>query len=633
MVYRERLCKQLPEQSVDLMDKGMLKDQVILQIDQALDRMAEIADRPPVRLEYARDEKFGDYACTVAMDKDFRTVYSIQNPEYKTPRKFAESLRAELSQAVPAFFESIEIAGPGFINLRVAAAVLRSQTQRARLLLSDYGKSEKKNPRKIIFEFVSANPTGPLNIVSARAAALGDSCCNLMEATGDEVFREFYVNDYGNQVDLLGISCLVRLLEIDGFILRFVRRDADGKFVQKADQYEYTDAPGLCFPAGGYHGQYIIDATKFVSAQHAELKPDSNQIIELKKISDSQVYDSDAKYIEIVGLSSLASRLGTLVLEYFQASQRTDLERFRVKFNNFYKESQLHDAGAVLKVRQKLKKYIFEKKGKEFFQSTAFGDDKDRVIVRDDGRPTYLLADIAYHADKMARGFDKIYNIWGPDHHGYIARLSGAMQAMGYPDDSFDVLIAQQVRLLNQGEEIRMSKRAGQMVTMAELLDDIPVDVVRYYFVMRSFESHLDFDLAEARDTSDKNPYYYVGYAHARICNIIKRVAEDRNIDISGDATQSIDFELTTERRRLLWLVARFPEEVVEAAASLEPHRLVGYLYQLAQALARFYSRRENRVLEQDDANAKALLAMLDAVAITLRNGLSLLGMQAPEKM
>lgn len=598
----------------------------------AINSIGTIENPPPVKLEYARDEKFGDYACTVAMDKEWRESISRVDNSFNNPRKFAEAILSSL-RTLPEFettFEDAQIAGPGFINLRIANPFLFAWNKTASNAKETYGKTEKEKRRNIIFEFVSANPTGPLNIVSARSAALGDSCCNLLEAAGESVSREYYVNDYGNQVILLGHSCLLRRLESHGVTLKFSTKTETGETV-------YPSGPGLRFPAEGYHGEYLIDITAEVAKKNRDLNVSEEAIKKAKALETADSSDP----IRQLGLESLAESYGKSVTEHFLETHKRDLERFRVKFDNFFSERSLHEAGAVMNVRKSLKEHLYtDEDGKEYFRSTDYGDDKDRVIVREDGRPTYLLADIAYHHTKIERKYTDIINIWGPDHHGYISRLSGAVAAMGYDPERFSILIAQQVNLLDGGEPVVMSKRTGKFITMETLLEEIPIDVSRYFFVMRSFEAHLDFDFNDAKDTTEKNPYYYVAYAHARIRSIFRKAAERGIIDDSIAEDPSLlanenpaPFQNTPERRRLLWLVARFPEEVSDAAESLEPHRLINYLYSIATALSKFYAPAENRIIEQTREEAISLLVVLHAVSLCIKNGLKLLGMEAPERM
>lgn len=631
----------------------MLKNRVRSAIEAAIDSAVELnlgpkPDRPEVRVEYARDEKFGDYACTIAMDRNFRDLYAADHPEFKNPRNFAGALADALRDHADCreIFASVEIAGPGFLNLTLTPQILFEYARVAAVDPVNYGRSSQKEPRKILFEFVSANPTGPLNVVSARAAALGDSCCRLLAAAGEDVTAEYYVNDYGNQVNLLGESCLLRYLESQKIPVKFFEKGAATQDDQQGAGF-YPNAPGLPFPSGGYHGEYIKDVVTGIVAADATLKPSAESLTILKELA--QRSDVPENFLnagaDLASLVELAGRFGRAAISYFLETQQSDLEKFRVSFSNFFRESTLHESGAVLAAREKLGEHVYESEDKKtFFRSTDFGDDKDRVIIRDDGRPTYLLADIAYHRTKIERGFTHVYNIWGPDHHGYIARLAGAMRAMNFPEDNFRVLIAQQVKLLENKQPIKMSKRAGQIISMAELIEGIPIDVSRYFFVMRTFDSHLDFDLAEARDQSEKNPYYYVAYAHARVRSIFHeatsrglaalpgRPAGDAEADVVWSAA-SADTELTAERRRLLVYCARFTEEIHDAGISMEPHRVATYLYALATALSQFYGQKENKVIDQTPEGAAVLLGILQTVATCLKNGLALLGMEAPDRM
>ncbi|MCR9142535.1 MAG: arginine--tRNA ligase [bacterium] len=630
----------------------MLKNRVRSAIEAALDNATDLhlgprPDRPDVRVEYARDEKFGDYACTIAMDRNFRDLYAADHPEFKNPRNFAGALAQALRNDPDCreIFAAVDVAGPGFLNLTLTPRVLFEYARLAAVQSGEYGRSTREHPRKILFEFVSANPTGPLNVVSARAAALGDACCRLLAAAGEDVTAEYYVNDHGNQVNLLGESCLMRYLALKGIPLKFFEKSDGGDDPNIKGAYPAT--PGLPFPSGGYHGEYIKDVVGKIAEEHSDLQPSAEHLAKLAAAAEGSDVPEDFLHSDpaFAGLPDLAARFGRAAIAYFLESQQADLKRFRVDFANFFRESTLHESGAVLAARDQLGDHVYKSDdGKTFFRSTDFGDDKDRVIVRDDGRPTYLLADIAYHRTKIERGFSHIYNIWGPDHHGYIARLAGAMRAMDFPEENFRVLIAQQVKLLENKQPIKMSKRAGQIISMAELIDDIPIDVSRYFFVMRTFDSHLDFDLAEARDESDKNPYYYVAYAHARIQSIFRETTARKLASLpavaAGDAAADATWaaateqtELTAERRRLLVSCARFTEEIHDAALAMEPHRVTTYLYSLATALSQFYGQKENKVIDQTPEGAAALLGILQAVGVCLKNGLALLGMIAPDRM
>ncbi len=613
-----------------------------------------------IRVERSREEKLGDYACTSAMDKKLRELFNIKNPrdfaslwvekikQFKINKKEIELFKEE--KLFPEYlqfediFEEVNIAGSGFINIFVSKKILVYYLIKAIQEKENYGNQKKENPRKIIFEFVSANPTGPLNIVSARAAALGDSCCNLLEAIGEKVFREYYVNDYGNQVELLGLSFFLRLLEKNGIPLKFSMKE-NNKIV-------YPEKEGIPFPSEAYHGEYIISALEEILKSRSIIIPEE-EILKLKEISKNKfLKEEDLYQILTEPLKSIIDSLSRYAIEYFLDTHKKDLEKFRVKFDNFFLESSLHQSGKVLDIVNFLKEYIYKKDNKVFFKSTYFGDDQDRVIIRENGKPTYLLADIAYHKNKIDRGFTNLINIWGPDHHGYIARLKGAVKALGFPVENFNILIAQQVTLLEDGKPIVMSKRAGKIIQMKELLEEVPTDVARYFFVMRSFDAHLDFDLNEAKDTSEKNPYYYVAYAHARIQSIFKKIEEDKIFSFTQEDLYKLNsleitnifqkYPVTYKKmvseqndfhRNLMLNIARFLEEVYESAIRYEPHRLISFLYETAIYLSKFYSLKENKIIEQNEEYAKVLLLILSGVKICLKKGLNLLGMHAPDRM
>ncbi|TFH43489.1 MAG: arginine--tRNA ligase, partial [Chrysiogenales bacterium] len=415
------------------------------------------------KVEYPRDPKFGDYATPFALES----------------AKLIKRSPMEIGAVIARYMESdprvgkVEVVKPGFINLFIEEDYLFKNMKEIIRQGRDYGRAVKEKPLRVNIEFVSANPTGPLNIVSARAAAVGDTIANLLEFTGDIVDREFYVNDFGNQVDLLGISVRERIRELHG---------------------ENFD-----FPEDGYHGEYIREIARHLLEGHGD---------------EIGAMANDPASVEF---------LARKAVDYNVERQRRDLEEFNVRFAQWFREKTLHESGEVQKALDSLiaGKAVYTDEGKVFFRSTDFGDDKDRVLVRDDGRPTYFLADIAYHNDKIRREYDLMIDIWGPDHHGHITRMAGAMKALGF-DGMLKILVAQQVNLLMDGETVKMSKRLGQFSTMRDLIDEIGVDVARYFFVMRSLESHLDFDLTLAKKESSENPVFYLQYAHARICSLFR---------------------------------------------------------------------------------------------------------------
>lgn len=554
----------------------IVKNEIVKLFESAIEEAAREGripegQRPQVKIEYPKEERFGDYSSPFALEaaRLFR----------RSPLEIGGIIASYLERSD--MVERAEVAKPGFVNLFLSLEYLYRIMNAIVEERDSYGRNSKGSPRRVNIEFVSANPTGPLNIVSARAAAIGDTLAKLLEASGDEVDREFYVNDYGNQVELLGLSVLCRYRELLG--------------------------QSVEFPENGYHGEYVRDIALYLKERFG------------------------AEIENIQGEEALIDFMAKKAIEYNLEGQRRDLERFNVVYQKWFHERLLHESGRVDETLRWLESqgFVYDEDGKKVFRSTDFGDDKDRVLLRDDGRPTYLLADIAYHRDKIGRGYGLILDIWGPDHHGYIGRMAGAMKAMGYGGDRFGVLIVQQVNLVMGGEMVKMSKRLGTFSTMSELLDEIGTDAARYFFIMRSIESHLDFDLALAKRQSSENPVFYLQYAHARICSIF-REAEKRNLSYDRSLSQ-ISFLENPEATVLLKLLARFPEEVSDAASALEPHRITNYLLRLAQSYHRFYT--EHRVLSDEAPRRSTYMTLCDAVRIVLKNGLGLLGVSAPERM
>ncbi len=543
------------------------------------------------KIEYSRNEKFGDYSTAFLLEHKEK----IGNPN-ENSLVLINFLRNQL-------FSEITFSPPGFLNFKISKQELLNYIN-TYMISKDTIYPQITKKEKIIFEFVSANPTGPLNIVSARAAAMGASITNLLEKIGHTVEREFYVNDYGNQVLLLGVSCVARLRELKGIPLEF-QEENDTSSLD-------TLLKKNILPYEGYRGDYVI------------------QIV-------NSIYNSNEKekidlLLEKENFLELAEYFSIKATDYNLNSQKNDLKNFGVNFHTFYSERSLHASNKVLESLTTLKEAgkIKNEDNKEIFLSTFYGDDKDRVVLREDLRPTYLLADIAYHKTKIDRGFSKIINIWGPDHHGYIARLAGAMQAMGFPKESFQILIAQQVNLLSKGEKLKMSKRLGQFQTMYDLMDFLgkdSKDIARYFFITRALETPLDFDLDLAKEESDKNPVFYLQYAHARIQSIFKEIGKE----IKGD--DLLNITSTEERDRLLFWIARFPEEIYDAAKSMEPHRLANYLQNLAKTFSKFYIAKGNKLKECTTIEKRGLSFLCEGTAICLREGLQILGISAPDRM
>ncbi len=543
------------------------------------------------KIEYSRNEKFGDYSSAFLLEHKEKLGLPIENS-----KEFINFLQSNL-------FSEVTFSPPGFVNFKISKNELANYINSFTINKSTIFP-EVTHKEKILFEFVSANPTGPLNIVSARAAAMGASITNLLSKVGNQVEREFYVNDYGNQVLLLGASCVIRLKELKGLEIQF-QEEGD---ITSLEILLNTNK----LPYEGYRGEYVAQFVKEIynssEKENIDLMYNKNNFLEL------------AEYFSIKATS------------YNLETQKKDLENFGVKFDTFYSERSLHESKKVDECFAELNNTgkIKKEDNKFIFLSTEYGDDKDRVVVRDDGRPTYLLADIAYHKTKVDRKFTKLYNIWGPDHHGYIARLKGAMIALGYPDESFRILIAQQVNLLSKGEKVKMSKRLGQFQTMNDLMEflgDSSRDIARYFFVIRALETPLDFDLDLAKEESDKNPVFYLQYAHARIQSIFKEVGKEIDIDLF------LNLNSTYERDRLLFWIARFPEEILDSAKNMEPHRLANYLQNLAKTFSKFYIAKDNKLKDCSTDERKALSFLLEGTLMCLKEGLAILGITAPDRL
>lgn len=524
---------------------------------------------PDFVVEVPREKAHGNFAVNVAM--------LLAKEAKMSPRNVAQ-LIVECLQDEEKLLEKTEIAGPGFLNLFLNTAWVYEVLPRVISEDIKYGCSAYGSGEKIQVEFVSANPTGLLHMGNARGAALGDTLSNLLEAAGYDVTREFYINDAGNQIENFGKSLEARYLQLHG--------------------------QDVAFPEEGYHGEDLVDTVKNI----------------IKQVKDKYLNIDSALRREFLIQKALEEKLTAI---------RNDLAHFGVDYDIWFSEQSLHDSGAITQTLQTLqeKGYTYEKEGALWFKSTLFGDEKDEVMVRSNGVPTYFAADIAYHKNKFERGFNKVINIWGADHHGHVARMKGSMKALGYNEDNLQIILMQLVRLYRAGEIVRMSKRSGQYITLSELVEEVGKDAARYFFVMRSPDSHLDFDLDLAKEESSDNPVYYVQYAHARINSIIKAFPEGM------PSVASVDFKLLKEQAELdlIRKIADLPEEIIGAAVNKEPHRMTRYAHELAALFHSFYN--SCRVLTDDKALREARLLLVDAARITLRNVLGLLGINAPERM
>lgn len=526
---------------------------------------------PEIILEVPRDKSHGDWATNMAMQ--------LTRIARRNPREIATSIVEHFDQA-KAQIRKVEIAGPGFINFFMDRSFLTQVVQAIHNEGDAFGRSEAGKKEKINVEFVSANPTGSLHLGHARGAAVGDALCNVLDMAGYDVTREYYINDAGNQMNMMALSLEARYLELFGI------------------DWE--------FPEDGYRGQEMIQIAERLKEEEGNRWVDADQ-------------EERLAYMKEIGRKYLLEKI------------EKDLQKFRVGFNVWFSEQTLYDSGAIQESLEELKAkgYTYEQEGALWLRSTAFGDDKDRVLVKQDGSYTYLAPDIAYHRNKLSRGFDRLINIWGADHHGYIARMKAALQALGYEEDKLHVIIGQMVKLYQGGELVKMSKRTGKAVTMVDLMEEVGTDATRYFFAMRSPDTHLDFDMDLAVSHSNENPVYYVQYAHARIHSVFRQASE-KQLKVSFDPKVLHRLNLEVEYD-LMQKLAEFPEEVASSAAALAPHRVVRYLYDLATQFHSYYNA--NRVVTDDIELTQARLALFDAVGQVIRNGLHLIGVEAPQRM
>lgn len=537
-------------------------------IDQA--GLVEAGTEVNIHLETPKDKANGDFATNVAMQ--------LTKLAKKPPRAIAEAILENL-QTEGTDIEKIDIAGPGFLNITVRKDFLAGVVKAAFEQGENYGRSKAGAAQKVQVEFVSANPTGDLHLGHARGASVGDSLCNVLDFAGYDVSREYYINDAGNQINNLAYSLEARYKQALGM-------DAD-------------------MPEDGYHGPDIIEiAGKLAEEFGASI---------LEKTEEERF-----KFFREHGLKLELAKL------------QNDLKNFRVEFDVWYSETSLYENGKIDVALDKLKAngHVFEEEGATWFRSTTFGDDKDRVLIKNDGSYTYLTPDIAYHEDKIVRGFDKLINIWGADHHGYIPRMKAAIEALGYERDTLEVEVIQMVQLYKNGEKFKMSKRTGNAVTMRELVEEVGLDAVRYFFVKTAGDSHMDFDLDLAVSQSNENPVYYAQYAHARISSIL-RAASEQGFEAS---IENLGLLTAEKEEDVLKKVGAFPQIVADAAKHRTPHRIANYIQDLAAAFHSFYNAE--KVLNQDNKElTEARLALITAVKTTMANALKLIGVSAPEKM
>ncbi len=527
---------------------------------------------PPFTVEQPADSSHGDFSCNAALvsAKTYR----------KNPRETA-GLIAENAVLDGTIFDRVEVAGPGFINFFLNPLWFGETVSAAIEEGGNYGRTELGGGKRVLVEFVSANPTGPMHIGNARGGAIGDCLSSLLEYAGYYVEREFYINDAGNQVNKFGLSLDIRYKQIFGSTEEM--------------------------PEDSYHGQDIIDHAKAFADKYGD---------KYMGVSEEERRKALVEYALPINIKGLED----------------DLLKYRIKYDTWFRESSLHESGKVKEIVEMLKEkgVTYEKEGAVWFKASDFGDDQDRVLVRANGVPTYFVPDIAYHYNKLVtRGFDKAIDILGADHHGYIARMKAALTALGVDAGKLDIVIMQMVRLVRGGETVKLSKRSGKAITLATLLDEIPMDAARFFFNLRDPDTHLEFDLDLAIEESSKNPVFYVQYAHARICRLLEKFAEEGvtvgNIQASA-LTYTEEAELAVIRQ-----IAALPDTINEAAASYNPSRITRYVYELAQLFHKFYD--SCKIKGEADDIVMSRLALCSAVRTVIRNLLDMLKVEAPEKM
>lgn len=531
---------------------------------------------PSVEVEVPADKSHGEFSTNIAL----KSSKLLRKPPLEIAAAFRDAIQTGLERdGLAGHIERIEVMKPGFINFHISRTAVYEILRTVLEQRDDFGKTDFGQNRKVNIEFVSANPTGPLSVAHARQAAVGDALGNILRFIGFQVTKEYYVNDEGNQINILGRSVFLRGLERLG------------------DTQE--------FPADHYQGQYIYDMADAFLAQQKITSVD-----ELKSLPQSEIRQ--------------------FAVDYLLAVIRQELKDFGAHFDVWTHQSIVASQDKILKTLQDLQAqgHIYEQDGALWFRTTRYGDDKDRVVRKSDGSYTYFMPDIVYHADKFRRGFEKVYNLWGPDHHGYIPRLTAAVEALGKPKDTLRVLIIQLATLYRDGQPVKMSTRFGQYVTMREVMEEVGVDASRFFFLMRSIDAHLDFDLDLAKKETPENPVFYIQYGHARIYSIVDKAKE------SGLLAQTDGFQLLQEAEEmdLVKKVGHFPRILTVCSWQADCFALVTYLQEVAASFHRFYDK--HKVVDPDNPQLSSeRLALIEAARIVIANGLRLLGVSTPRKM
>jgi len=578
-------------------------------VAQALQRLHEdgILSEPfegQIQITHTKNKDHGDFACNVAMQ--------LAKLARRNPREIAPALIERLP-AMEALVKT-EIAGPGFINFFIDPSAGRSVIGTVLESGEAYGRSEVGKGQRVQVEFVSANPTGPLHVGHGRGAAYGATVADLLEAIGCEVHREYYVNDAGRQMDILATSVWLRYLELAGEELVFPSNGYKGDYV-------WDIGATLHREHGDDYRHSIVDVYEGVPADEPEGGDKEEHIDALIAKAKQLLGDNRYRYVFELGLNTILDNI------------RADLEAFGVTYEEWYSERGLTESGAVNKMLERLRDsgHVYEKDGALWFKSSDFGDEKDRVVQRDNGQTTYFASDIAYHMEKLERGFDHVIDVWGADHHGYVPRVRAALRALGDDDSKLEVLLVQFANLYSQGEKMQMSTRSGEFVTLRELRQEVGADAARFFYVMRKCEQHLDFDLDLAKSQSSDNPVYYIQYAHARIHSVLRQLEEKGMSHDVAVGAQHLDLLTESHEEDLINRLGRFPEVVEAAALNREPHQLVHFLRDLANAFHTYYNAHQFLVETEELRSARLNLCL--AARQVLSNGLRLLGVSAPEEM
>ena len=558
---------------------------------------------PKILVERTRDPSHGDYACNIAL--------MLAKPARCKPRDLA----ARIVEALPASeqVEEMAIAGPGFINFTLTDAAAFAVVGVVLEAGEAYGRSDVGDGRPLQVEFVSANPTGPLHVGHGRGAAYGATVADLLAAVGFKVHREYYVNDAGRQMDILAVSVWLRYLDLCG--------------------------EKLPFPANGYQGDYVWDIAADLHRAHGEAFHHDAEVVLSNLPADAPEGDKE-QYID-----ALVARAGELLgdtayrqvfdagLDTILDDIRRDLEEFGVVYEEWFSERSLTESGAVARAVERLKEagHLYQQNGAWWFRSTDFGDEKDRVVVRDNGQTTYFASDIAYHMQKLERGFERVIDVWGADHHGYVPRVKAALQALGDDPSRLDVLLVQFAILYRGSEKVPMSTRAGEFVTLRQLREEVGKDAARFFYVMRRCEQHMDFDLELAKSQSNDNPVYYIQYAHARVCSVLRQLTEKGLVHDESYGLANLQHLSESHEQALLTRLARYPEVLEAAALTHEPHQLAHFLRELANEFHTYYNAHP--FIAEDKPLRDARLCLIRAVRQVIANGLALLGVSAPESM